>query len=115
MARVNLFAYCRTITKENYQTSYTVDELLEYVKGKPVITVDLEELRWQYPHDRISKKRIEKVVIDGWPIVVARDKDGDLYTLDGFHRAYKALKEGRKTIQAYLITDKDFAVLKGKH
>jgi len=94
------------------QGSYTVDELIEYANGKPVITLDLNELKHQYPHDRISKKRLERIVIDGFPIIVKRHAEGYLYTLDGFHRAYKAIKEGRKTIQGVLLSDKDIEILK---
>lgn len=113
MNKVNLFDFCKSISIEVYNT-YTVDDLLNYVKGKPTINVDLKELAWQYPHDRISKKRITNVVIDGWPIIVYRDKDGTLKTLDGFHRAYKAIKEGRSQIKAYLITDRDIAILNSR-
>jgi len=92
--------------------SYTVDELITYAKNKPVITIDLNELKHQYPHDRISKKRLEKVVIEGFPIIVKRHANGELSTLDGFHRAYKAIKEGRTTIEGVLLTDKDLEILK---
>ena len=93
---------------------YTVDQLIEYVKGKPVIEVNLDELRWQYPHDRISKKRLAKIEIDGYPIIVERLDSKTLRTLDGFHRAYKAIKEGRTTIKAVLLTKQDFVNLKYK-
>lgn len=105
--------FCKTISQESHG-SYTVDELIEYAKGKPVTSVDLEELRWQYPHDRISKKRLDRIVIDGFPIIVMRDADGTLKTLDGFHRAYKAIKESRKTIQAVLITEADLRKLRSR-
>jgi hypothetical protein len=113
MSLVNVMQFCKTISQESHG-SYTVDELIEYAKGKPVTSVDLEELRWQYPHDRISKKRLDRIVIDGFPIIVMRDADGTLKTLDGFHRAYKAIKEGRKTIQAVLITEADLRKLRSR-
>jgi hypothetical protein len=100
------------VSSEQHSGGYTVDELIAYAKGKPTISVDLNELKWQYPHDRISKKRLEKIVIDGFPIIVYRDAEGTLKTLDGFHRAYKAIKEGRKQIKATLMTDTDLAILK---
>lgn len=87
--------------------AYTVDDILKYVVGMPTFTLSLDKLKWQYPHDRISKKRLAGIVIDGFPIIVEELDDGDYRTLDGFHRAYLAIKEGRQTIQAYLITDKD--------
>lgn len=92
--------------------SYTVGELITYAKHKPVIKVELSELKHQYPHDKINKKRLDSVVIDGFPIIVIRLKSGPLATLDGFHRAYKAIKEGRKTIEAVLLTDNDIETLK---
>lgn len=113
MSRVNVMQFCKSISQEA-QGSYTVDELIEYAKGRPVVTIDLEELRWQYPHDRISKKRLANIVIDGFPIIVTRDADGTLKTLDGFHRAYKALKEGRTTIQAVEITAYDLKKLRSR-
>lgn len=90
---------------------YTVDQLIKYAETLPVITVQLSELEWQYPHDRISKKRLAGIVIDGFPVIVTRRTDGTLVTLDGFHRAYKALKEGRKTIKARMITPADIEKL----
>lgn len=110
MARINIKKFCNRISLESY-TSYTVDDLLEYVKGKPTFDLDLDKLKWQYPHDRISKKRLAGIVIDGFPIIVEALDDGDYRTLDGFHRAYVAIKEGRRNIKAYLITEKDIAVL----
>lgn len=110
MTRVNIFKMVQTFSLEQHNT-YTVNQLLEYVKGKPVIEIDLEKLKWQYPHDRISKKRLDGIVIDGWPIIVELLDDGDYRTLDGFHRAYLAIREGRTKIKAYLITDKDIAKL----
>lgn len=100
----------RLVTKYSNE-SYTVDDLIEYAKGRPTIDLSLKELEHQYPHDRISKKRIDKVVIEGFPIIVKQDSDGDWFTLDGFHRAYKALKRGDTTIKAIVITDKDIAIL----
>lgn len=89
---------------------YTVADLIKYVKDKPTIDLSLKELEHQYPHDRISKKRLAGVVIEGYPIIVK--KVGDVYcTLDGFHRAYKALKRGDTSIKAIVITDKDVALL----
>ena len=91
----------------NESARYTVDELIAYAKGKATVDIDLSELEWQYPHARISKVRLAKIVIDGFPIIVTRRADGSLATLDGFHRTYKAIKEGRKTIKGVVITEQD--------
>lgn len=90
---------------------YTVEQLIKYADTKPVVDVNISELTWMYPHDRISKKRLAGVVIDGFPIIVTRRTDGTLVTLDGFHRTYKAWKEGRKTIKARFITPADIEKL----
>ncbi len=92
--------------------SYTVDELIQYAKNKQVIEVELKELQWMYDNPRLNKRRIAKVIIDGYPIIVTHTKDGKLVTLDGFHRAYKAIQEGREYIEAIYISRNELEKLK---
>lgn len=92
--------------------SYTVAELLEYAKTKPVVTVNISELTWMFDTGRINKRRVAGVVIEGFPIIVTRQANGKLVTLDGFHRTYKAWQEGQTTIKAVIMTTQDLNKLK---
>lgn len=99
----------RASLEEGY---YTVDQLIEYVKGKPTITVKLSELKWVFEDTKFNKKRVAKAVIDGFPIIVKKTKDGRLAILDGYHRTAKAFQENRTTIEAVLVTEADLVKLK---
>lgn len=87
--------------------SRTVEQLQTYAKGKPVVNIKLSELKHQYPHDRISKKRLDAVTIDGFPIIALRRSDGTLVTVDGFHRAYKAITQGHSSIKGVILSEAD--------
>lgn len=93
---------------------YTIDELIEFAKTKPVISVNVSDLTWMYATGRINKQRVGDVVIDGFPIIVIKRPNGKLVTLDGFHRTYKAWKEGRNKIEAVMLTEADLQKLKNK-
>lgn len=100
--------------KEIYESffSYTVDDLLEYAKKKKPINISLSELMHQYDlNKKVSKTRMSKIVIDGYPIIITK-RDGSWVTLDGFHRALKAIGEGRTHIKAVVITKSDMIKLK---
>lgn len=99
----------RVSLEEGY---YTVNQLIEYVKGKPTITVKLSELKWVLTDTKLNKKRVAKAVIEGFPIIVKKTKDGRLAILDGHHRTTKALQENHTTIKAVLITEADLVKLK---
>lgn len=115
MGRVNLFEFCNSISVEEFKP-IDASAVQLYVKGKATTKIDLVELVWQFTPERIKKHQLDarsqnaNLGID--PIVVWRGSGGTLYTLDGYLKAYLAYKQGKSTIQAILLTDKDIAALR---
>lgn len=90
---------------------YKIDDLIDHIKDKSTIQLNLNELKWAMDGVVPDAKRVDRSVVDSYPIIVTRFRDGRYVTLDGFHRALKAVKEGRVSIEAYPVTEDELETL----
>lgn len=110
MARVNIFEYCRSISTEDFK-KITEQDAIEYVKNRAKQTIKLDELRWQYTEERLSKISAKKLADVDKPVIVWYGSGGTLYTLVGYATAKQAIDAGKTQLSGYILTTQDIRKL----
>jgi len=83
----------------------------KYYKSKFPLSKIYHNLEWWYKNYKLSNKKHKARMMNAdtsYPLLVIKEKDGNLSVADGLNRLYKAIKiEDKKTLPVYLIGRQD--------
>ena len=89
---------------EGYKYIWNVDKLIIDSEKLPLIEISIIDIKYDF-----EKLDIEYALKNdnSTPIIVIKYRDNSYELLDGNHRIYKAIKEGKQTIMAYCLLEKE--------
>lgn len=103
------YAEGETSTFSHEGNRYKVDDVIALANKKQTVDFNLSKLQWleTEPADEQRIQRADATV----PVIVVEYEPNKWATLDGFHRARKAIKAGDATIPAKIVTPNEVASL----
>lgn len=93
-----------TMEHEGYKYTWNIDKLINDSLNFHLIEISIKEIKYDFEELNIEYAMKND---NNAPIIVIRYRDGKYELLDGNHRVYRYIQEGKQTIMAYCLQEQE--------